>query len=210
MPEEQKNYTASTGVDEFYYAPLSESPGVIVDPDVQIELVDFVQTIGIEMPQEIVKAHGSNKIAEMAVSGGDTSVTSAFHKIPLEDKVKLLGLETQNGITAMGTDDNPPYVAVIFAKTYQSGRKEWVACLKGIFTRPNINAQTKGEGIEFNPEEITAQFMDRKLAGFDKMKSVATAEDKPGETKNRDALFLATFGKPFPGTTTPPTGGVEG
>ncbi|MCM2675579.1 major tail protein [Alkalicoccobacillus plakortidis] len=209
MPEEQKNYTASTGVDEFYYGVLADSGTAIMLAGEDIEKVEFPQTIGIEMPQEIVKAYGGNKIAEMAVSAGDTTVTSAFHKIPTEDKKKLLGLEAKNGITAMGAEDNPPYVAVIFAKTYQSGRKEWVACLKGIFTRPNINAQTKGESVEFNPEEINAQFMDRELEGFDKLKSVATAEDAAGETKNRDALFMATFGKPFPGTT-PPAGGVEG
>ncbi|MGY3718885.1 major tail protein, partial [Sutcliffiella cohnii] len=99
-----------------------------------------------------------NKTAEMAVSSGDISVTSQFHKIPIEDKQQLLGLETVEGLTAIGSTDNPPYVAVIFAKTYEDGSREYVGLPKGLFTRPNVAGQTKGESTEFSSEEIAAQF----------------------------------------------------
>ncbi len=201
MAGEEKIYRASTGVDEFFYGEVGE--GTVA---AYIERVKFLQTINVEMPQEIVRARGDNKTAEMAVSSGDVSVTSGFHKIPLEDKQRLLGLEVVDGLTSMGSEDNPPYVAVIFAKTYEDGSREYVGLPKGLFTRPNITGNTKGESVEFSSEEIAAQFMDRKVEGFTKDKSVIFAYDPPGETTDRDKLFLKIFGLAYPSATTIPEG----
>ncbi|PAD70886.1 hypothetical protein CHH83_01420 [Bacillus sp. 7586-K] len=198
---EEKVYRASTGVDEFFYGEIGD--GIVA---AYIERVKFLQTINVEMPQEIVRARGDNKTAEMAVSSGDIAVTSGFHKIPIQDKQKLLGLEVVDGLTAMGSEDNPPYVAVIFAKTYEDGSREYVGLPKGLFTRPNITGQTKGESTEFSSEEIAAQFMDREVEGFTKEKSVIFAYDLPGQTTERDKLFMKIFGLPYPTTTTTPEG----
>jgi phi13 family phage major tail protein len=201
MPVEEKNYRASTGVDEFFYGEVGEA--IVAS---YIERVKFLQNINVELPQEIVRAYGDNKTAEMAVSSGDIKVTSAFHKIPAEDKQKLFGLEVADGLTFMGSEDTPPYVAVVFAKTYENGSREYVGLPKGIFTRPNIEGKTKEEGTEFSAEEMEGQFMDREIDGLDKEKSVIFATDKKGSTKNRDAIFMKIFGKPYPGTTPEPTG----
>lgn len=198
---EDKVYRSSTGVDEFYYGEVGE--GLIA---AYIERVKFLQSINVEMPQEIVRAFGDNKTAELATSSGNISVTSGFHKIPIQDKEKLLGWETVDGITAAGSEDNPPYVGVVFAKTYEDGSREYVGLPKGIFTRPNVTGQTKGESTEFSTEEITAQFMDRKVEGFTKDKSVLFGYDPAGQTTNRDKLFLKIFGLPYPTETTTPEG----
>lgn len=195
MAEEEKNYRASTGVNEFFYGEVAEK--LVAD---YIERVKFLQEITVEMPQEVVRAYGDNTTAEMAVSSGDISVNSTFHKIPIEDKSKLLGWETVDGLTATGSGDNPPYVAVIFAKTFEDGTSEYVGLPKGKFTRPNVTGKSKEGSVEFSNEEITAQFMDRVVDGFEDEKSVIFAYDKKGETTNRDALFEKVFGKPYPVT----------
>lgn len=202
----EKNYRSATGVDEFYYGIVGE--GITAEV---IERVKFLQTITVEMPQEPVRSYGDNKTAELAVSSGNTSVTSGFHKIPLEDKEKLLGWESVEGLTATGSNDNPPYVAVIFARTYEDGSREYVGLPKGMFTRPNVTGNTKGESTEFSSEEISAEFMDRELEGFSEEKSTVFAHDKKGDTKNRDALFKKIFGKSYPGEDGEDNqGGVEG
>ncbi|WP_078597115.1 major tail protein [Evansella clarkii] len=193
MPEE-KNYRAATGVDKFYYAKLGQNDLAETNP----ERVRFLQNITVEMPQEPVRAYGDNQVAEIAVAAGDITVSSQFHKIPEEDKSVLLGLEEQEGIYAHGSNDTPPYVAVIFAKTYEDGSTEWVGLTKGLFLRPNKSGSTKQGGVEFNPEEISAAFMDRKVDGFSDDKSVLFGKDAKGETAKRDALFLKIFGKPYP------------
>lgn len=204
MPEE-KNYRASTSVDEFYYGIIGDGTTAS-----EIERIKFLQNITVEMPQEIVRAYGDGTTAEMAVSNGNITVTSQFHKIPIEDKQRLLGWETVDGLTAAGSVDNPPYVAVVFAKTYEDGSRDYVGLLKGIFSRPNVTGATKGEGVEFSSEEIAAQFMDREVTGFSDEKAVIFAHDKKGETINRDALFMKVFGKPYPVDNAEDQGGVEG
>lgn len=194
----EKKYRASTGVDEFYYGTLDPTQAAIIAGEV--ERVEFLQNITVEMPQEAVRAFGDNKTAEIAVSAGNISVTGAFHKIPIEDRVTLLGLEsTADGLHAYGSTDNPPYVACVFAKTHEDGSREWVGLTKGIFMRPGINGQTKQENTEFQSDEISAEFMDRDVAGFAEEKSVLFAMDEKGSTTKRDLLFQAIFGKPYPG-----------
>ncbi|WP_117161342.1 major tail protein [Paraliobacillus sp. X-1268] len=199
MPEE-KNYRASTGVDEFYYGEVGDTLTAEA-----IERVKFLQNITVDMPQDVVRAYGDNGTAEMAVSSGDVSVTSGFHKIPIEDKQKLLGWEVVDGLTAAGSNDNSPYVACVFAKTYEDGSKEYVGLPKGIFTRPSISGNTKSGSTEFSSEEISAQFMDREVAGFSEEKSVIFAQDAKDSTANRDALFQKVFGQAYPTTTTTTT-----
>lgn len=198
----EKSYRASTGVDEFYYAAIDET-GTAVTLGTP-ERVKFLQTISIEMPQEAVRAYGDNQTAEIAVSSGNTTITSAFHKLPDEDKAVLFGLEkAAGGLYSYGSNDTPPYVACVFAKTYEDGSKEWVGLTKGIFMRPNMEGKTKEDGVEFSSEEISAEFMDREVAGFNEEKSVIFGRDAKGVNVQRDALFTAVFGKPYPGTTVP-------
>ncbi|WP_394512610.1 major tail protein [Priestia aryabhattai] len=199
---ETKSYKSSTGVDSFYYGILGAD-----DIAVSVEHVMFLQEIGVEMPQEITKASGDNRTAEMAVSAGDITVTGKFHKLPTEDKQKILGLEVVDGLTAMGSSDTPPYLAAVFAKTYEDGSREYVGLPKGIFTRPKIEGKSKEEGkVEFSSDEIEGQFMDRKVTGFTEEKSAIFGVDKKGETTNRDAIFMKVFGKAFPTGTAEPEG----
>ncbi|MGP4074253.1 major tail protein, partial [Piscibacillus sp. B03] len=76
---------------------------------------------------------------------------------------------------------------------------------KGMFMRPTINAQTKENTTAFQNQEISGEFMERKVDGFDKEKSVVFGYDAAEETTNRDALFQKVFGVAYPGTTTTTT-----
>jgi phi13 family phage major tail protein len=200
----EKNYKATTGVDEFYYAVLDETEAAVISGSV--ERVKFLQNITVEMPQTAVRAWGDNAVAEIAVASGNISVNGAFHKLPNEDKKVLFGLEsTESGLHSFGSEDNPPYVACVFAKTAEDGSKEWVGLTKGIFMRPAINGQTKQGETQFQGEQITAEFMDREVSGFTKEKSVVFGYDAATATAQRDALFQAVFGTAYPATTTTTT-----
>ena len=194
----EKNYKATTGVDEFYYGVLDESGSAII-VEAAPERVKFLQEITVTAPQEIVKAYGDNKIAEMATSNGVVEVEGAFHKLPGEDKQKILGLEkTANGLYAYGNTDNQPYVAAVFAKTHEDGSKEWVGLPKGKFMKPENTATSKQDSVEFGSDSITAEFMDREVDGFTDEKSVIFGNDEKGSTTQRDALFQAVFGTAHP------------
>ena len=130
--------------------------------------------------------------------------SGAFHKLPIEDRNVLLGLETTSGgLSSYGSTDNPPYVAAVFAKTHEDGSKEWVGLPKGKFIKPEQTATSKQDSVEFSSDEITAEFMDRVVDGFSDEKSVIFGVDEKGKTASRDALFTAVFGKAYPGAEVP-------
>lgn len=198
---ETKKYKASVNITDFYYGVVGDGTTATT-----ISHIKFLQEIGVEAPQEVAKAYGDGKVAEMAVAGGDVTVTTRFHAIPLEDKQVLFGLEESNGLYGMGAKDNPPLVGVVFAKEFVDGSIEYVGLPKGLFTRPAINGQSKEDGApEFNSDEVEGQFMDRQVDGFADEKSVIFGRDEKGVTVIRDAIFEAIFGLPHPdaGTVTP-------
>ncbi|ULM98810.1 phage tail protein [Peribacillus frigoritolerans] len=196
---EEKSYKASTGVDEFYYAVLTNEDEQSFKTG-EITRVKFLQEIEVEMPQEAMRAYGDNRTAEIAISGGNITVSTQFHKVPVQDKNILFGLETVDGLSSVGSDDVPPYVAAVFTKTFEDGSKEWVGLTKGLFMRSKISGKTKEENKDFENEEVTGEFMERYVEGAKLEKSVLFGADKKGETDNRDSLFQKVFGKPYPGT----------
>lgn len=189
----EKKYRASTGISGFYYGIIND--GTTAE---EIHRVKFLQEISIEKEGDISEAYGDNTTAELAYSSGNTTVTSQFHKIPLEDKRRLFGWEEQGGITAVGSDDNPPYVAVVFYKTHEDGSREYVGLPKGMFMPPTIEGQTKEDSVEFSSEESEARFMDRKIDGFTKNKSMLIANVDADDSEDlRDDIFKKLFGENY-------------
>jgi len=189
----EKNYRSFTGLTEFYYKVHGEDGAVNVVKDP--ERIKYLQEISVSKDQSIEKAYGDNTVAEMAVSNGTIEVEAGFHKLPLEDRVALFGLEkSESGIVSVG-NDTPPYIAVVFAKTMEDGSKEYVGLPKGLFTFPDLEGSTKEDGVEFSSDSASAEFMPAKVVGFTEEKSMLLGHDEKGSTVMRDAIFKAVFGK---------------
>ena len=189
----EKNYRSFTGLTEFYYKVHGEDGAVNVVKDP--ERIKYLQEISVSKDQSIEKAYGDNTVAEMAVSNGTIEVEVGFHKLPLEDRVALFGLEkSEAGIVSVG-NDTPPYIAVVFAKTMEDGSKEYVGLPKGLFTFPDLEGSTKEDGAEFSSDSASAEFMPAKVVGFTEEKSMLLGHDEKGSTVMRDAIFKAVFGK---------------
>lgn len=189
----EKNYRSFTGLTEFYYKAHGAEGAVKVVKDP--ERIKYLQEISVSKEQSIEKAYGDNTVAEMAVSNGTIEVEAGFHKLPLEDRVALFGLEkSSDGIVSVG-NDTPPYIAVVFAKTMEDGSKEYVGLPKGLFTFPDLEGSTKEDGVEFSSDSASAEFMPTKVEGFTEEKSMLLGHDEKGSTVMRDAIWKAVFGE---------------
>lgn len=204
----EKNYRTFTGLKEFYYGILNATEDGIVEN--VPERIKFLQNISIETPQEIAKAYGDNTVAEMAVSTDVTTLTTTFHHIPIEDRAKIYGYKEFNGMYALTAEPQPPYVACVFARTAEDGGTEWLGFTKGIFTLATTEGETKGDSVEFSGAETSGEFMPRTIDGLEDEVTYLVAYDPAGETTQRDALFQAVFGKPYPNGNGGENGGVEG
>ncbi len=187
----EKNYRSFTGLTEFYYKVHGEDVQQVTDP----ERIKNLQEISVSKDQNIEKAYGDNQVAEMAVANGTIEVEAGFHKLPLEDRVALFGLEkSEDGIVSVG-NDTPPYVAVMFAKTMEDGSREYVGLPKGLFTFPELEGNTKEDGVEFSSDSTTAEFMQAPVKGFEEEKAMLLGHDAKGTSVMKDAIWEAIFGE---------------
>lgn len=186
----EKNYRSFTGLTEFYYMTHGGDVQKVSDP----ERIKYLQKISVSKDQDIEKAYGDNQVAEMAVANGTIEVEAGFHKLPLEDRVALFGLEkSEDGIVSVG-NDTPPYVAVMFAKTMEDGSREYVGLPKGLFTFPELEGNTKEDGVEFSSDSTTAEFMQAPVKGFEEEKAMLLGHDAKGTSVMKDAIWSAIFG----------------
>ncbi|MGY0692986.1 major tail protein [Virgibacillus sp. FSP13] len=187
----KKNLSATVGVDKLYYAILQDDTETGVTYNEKVRL-PFLQNINIETEQEIAKAFGDNKVAEMAVSTGVSTVEFQFHSLPLEDRVALLGLEDEDGLILQKSQVNPPYVAIVLEKTKADGSAELVGLTKGMFTLPPTEAQTQEDSLEFGSDTISGEFSSRI---FDDVSQVFAHIGKGDEAKRQsfmDKVFNTT------------------
>lgn len=190
-------YNAATGLGKMYYAVLTEQP----DGSVQIgdiKDVDYVQEMSLEFGEELERAYGSNKVAEIAKSAGETTLSLTFHKLPIDVQKDLLGLiehDSNANVYGFGSSTGITYTAVAIPRTMEDGSMEWFGLSKGVFTRPNKEGQTKEDGVEFGSDEIEGQFMERAVGGFNEELAVMMAYEPKGSTEGKDAVFQSIFGK---------------
>ncbi|QKV11152.1 major tail protein [Staphylococcus saprophyticus] len=193
-------YNAATGLGKMYYAVLTENTDGSVTTSA-IKEVDYVQELSLEFGEELEKAYGSNKVAEIAKSAGETTLSLTFHKLPIDVQKDLLGLiehETAQNVYGFGKSTGITYSAVAIPRTMEDGSMEWFGLSKGVFTRPNKEGQTKEDGVEFGSDEIEGQFMERQVDGFNEELAVLMAYDDKDSTAGRDSIFESIFeGKAF-------------
>lgn len=195
----KKNYRSFTGVKEFHYGVLDADETKIVETSP--EHIDFLQNIAVDTPQEISRAFGDNMVAELATSNGPVTLTTSFHKLPIEDRAKLLGLKTVAGGYAYTPEMRPPMVAAAFARTAEDGGQEWLFFPKGIFTVSNIEGKTKEDGaVDFGSDEVSAEFMPRAIDGIEdeEKATMLVVYDEAGSNVNRNAMFEIVFGVKHP------------
>lgn len=185
----EKNYHSFTGVSEFYYQVQGEDVQKLSDP----ERIKYLQEVSVSKDQDIEKAYGDNRVSEMAVANGTIEVEAGFHKLPLEDRIALFGLEkSEDGMVAVG-NDTPPYVAVMFARTMEDGSREYVGLPKGMFTFPEAEGNTKEDGVEFASDSSKGEFMPAPVQGFNEDKTMLMGHDEKGANAMRDAIRKAIF-----------------
>ena|SRR5690625_4493438 len=187
-----KSYKAFTGLNGFHYKAEGDSVS-------KVERIEHLQEVSVSKEQSIEKAPGDNKVAEMAVTHGTVELSSTFHKLPIEDRATLFGLEKhENGAVGVG-NGNPPYVAVMFTKTMEDGSAEYVGLPKGLFTLPETSGKTKEPGsVEFSQDQSTGEFMQVKVEGFTEEQTMIMGHDEAGSTVMRDFIYKAVFGVAHP------------
>ena len=83
--------------------------------------------------------------------------------IPAPQRAEMLGAtyNATNGVLAHSSEDIPPYLAVGMSVKKSNGYDRYIWYLKGKFTAPDDNNQTKADSINWNTPTISGNFLKR-------------------------------------------------
>lgn len=100
---------------------------------------------------------------ETASTLGAMSLELNVADIPAQQRAMILGCtyDETTGILTHTSEDTPPYVAVGMSVMKSNGAKRLIWYLKGKFTAPDDNNQTKADSINWNTPTITGNFLKR-------------------------------------------------
>lgn len=134
---------------------------------------------------------------ETASTLGAMSLELNVADLPPENRAELLGAKYENGILIHTSDDIPPYVAVGMSVKKSNGADRYIWYLKGKFTAPDDNNQTKADSINWNTPTITGNFLKRDSDNQWRVSIDTDDANVQAETKNN------WFESPNVGTLTP-------
>jgi phi13 family phage major tail protein len=81
--------------------------------------------------------------------------------LPTEARKVLYGIEVKNGIEVYNKNLTPKDVACIFRTSTEDGKAIWIGLLKGKFSLPGMEAETKDGSPDPKPDTVTGNFVAR-------------------------------------------------
>lgn len=148
------------------------------------------------LSKEATKVYGSNIAYYISQKGtGDISATFGLLDLPEDLNDKILGYKTsENKISFLGEDTEPPYCAVLMESEDLSGETAMLTIFKGKFSREAINLNTTtNEAFEPEAEEYVFSAIANDADGDAKGQSVAkyVGKEETAITAMRTMAFPA-------------------
>lgn len=150
------------GVKNLHYAVMKtdESAGATYDTPVAIK---GVRTIDVKPASGVNTLYGDDAPYDVADYLGDIEVTIDTAQMSLTDIAAILGHTVTKGVMDYKSTDTPPYVAILFESVKSNGKKRFVKLLKGKFSEPAENYQTKETSVKWNTAKIVGHFVVREF-----------------------------------------------
>ena len=161
------------GVKKLYYAICTddgESGATYSTP----KRIVGLNTITINPSVQRATAYGDDVPLETASSISEITVSLDSVYLPIEDKAALLGHTVSNGVMVSKTDDEAPYVAIMFESKQTKGATQYEKLLKGKFAEVQETFNTKGENIEYQLHSLEGSFVARAYDGQWRKTAVST------------------------------------
>jgi phi13 family phage major tail protein len=149
------NYKSYIGVDSLYYALVTQDDSGAYVAGVPAYLAPTAK-ISQDPKSESKVQYADNVAMEMLFGAGETKVSLEILGISAQTKAILLG-ETYDVTNArvFDSDATPPYVAVGFRAKKSDGSFRYYWFLKGMFTKPKEELETKADSA--NPKTTTLE-----------------------------------------------------
>lgn len=153
--------SVAIGLTNLYYAKLLSDPvGGVATYDEPVRLAGAI-TANFSPNASNDTLFADDGPYETASTLGAMTLELNVADIPAADRAALLGQTYSNGILTAKSSDIPPYVAIGMSVLKSNGASRLIWYLKGKFTPPDDNNQTKADSINWNTPTITGNFLKR-------------------------------------------------
>lgn len=173
------------------------SVGVVYGEPIKLE-----KLIGINKKTATSKAviYADDAPADVLTTTGETTVSVNVSELTLAQKALLLGHSVVGGVMKSNSEDQAPYVALMFESKKSNSAIRYVKLLKGMAVEPDEDFKTKSGNAEGQTDTIEFTFIRRD---YDKDWKYDTDTDHPDYVPNTGATWYD--GVESAADTTPPT-----
>lgn len=127
------------------------------------KFIDGLISVGLNVTYQEATLYADDIIFAEEKVFEKAEVTLDLADLPLEDRAILFGHTLgEDGVEKSGSDDSPPYIAIMFESKKHNGEIRYVKLLKGRFSEDAEDLNTKGGNTEYQTHKVTATFIARK------------------------------------------------
>lgn len=141
------------GLDFFHYTPIIADDSAATTYGEAVRVPNVTQcNINTNASVETFFADDGPAVVYSQI--GKIEVTINVADLEPKDYAFLIGATHENGVVEYDTTASAPDVAISFRAQKANGKYRYMTVLKGKFSVPNANHETKADTVNFQPQEI--------------------------------------------------------
>jgi phi13 family phage major tail protein len=187
------------GLDKFYYALLVSDTSASVSYDTPVALKGAM-TVSYNPNSEVATIFADDGPYDTAETIGELELDVGIADISQEDYAALMGHTITGGVMAETATDQPVDTAFGFRAKRSNGGYSYYWFLKGKFSKPSMEHETKGGSISWQTPTLNGKFVARVYDGKYKYSTRDDADDYTAGTGT--GWFTAVY-DPTADTTAP-------
>lgn len=154
------------GLRELHYAKLTSDAAGGVVYGVPVKIAGAISA-NINPNGSVDTLFGDDAPLDSAATLGKIEVELSAASLSADVIADLLGhsVDEATGIISSNAEDKPPWVALGFKSLKSNGKYKYVWLLKGKFSEPEANHETKKDSVTFQPPTLKGAFVQREYDG---------------------------------------------
>lgn len=149
------------GVDKLYYAICTSDTFSGVAYEAPVAIPGAIK-LGVDPSGSVDVLYADDGPAEATSNVGAIKVNLNVKDLDLLTQAALLGHTVTGGVMTQKTTDQPPDVAILFRSRKSNGKYRYVKLLKGKFSVPKTEYETRDDKIKWQTPTIEGIFMRRE------------------------------------------------
>lgn len=152
------------GLDNFHYTPITSDTTTSTVYGTAVKVPNVTQC-NINFNSAIETFFADDGPAVVYSQIGEVEIEVGVADLSPTDYAFLIGADYARGVVEYGTGASAPDVAISFRSQKADGSYRYLTVLKGKFSVPEANHETKADGVNFQPQTLMFKGVQRLSDG---------------------------------------------